>query len=132
MPNKFRKVHKKDHWIDAACVGKRSGKNIFIPDNFQPLLIKSMGSGRRQMCLVNKYGFPRAKPKSRNKFIEGFQTGDIVKATITKGKKMGIYFGRVAVMGNRTCNISTKIKMIKSINLRHCKLVQKIDGYFYI
>ena len=131
MPNKFRKVHKKDHWIDAACVGKRSGRNVSIPDNFQPLLIKAMGRGRRQMCLVDKYGFPRAKSKSRNKIIKGFQTGDIVKAIVTEGKKVGTYVGRIAVRNKGTCDISTKESLIQGISLRYCKLLQKIDGYSY-
>jgi len=129
--NRTKQYYKKDHWIDAACVGKRSGRNVSIPDNFQPLLIKAMGRGRRQMCLVDKYGFPRAKSKSRNKIIKGFQTGDIVKAIVTEGKKVGTYVGRIAVRNKGTCDISTKESLIQGISLRYCKLLQKIDGYSY-
>ena len=45
-----------------------------------------MGRGCRQMRLVNKYGFPRAEPKMRQKRVFGFATGDLVKAVITNPK----------------------------------------------
>ena len=128
--NRTKQYYKKDHWIDAACVGKRSGRYINIPDNFQPLNIKANGRGRRQMCLMNKFGFPRANSKSKNKVIKGFQTGDIVKAVVTKGKYIGTYFGRIAVRSRGNCILSSKEKKI-DINLKYCKLLQKVDGYCY-
>ena len=128
--NRTKQKFKKDHWIDAACVGKRSGRYINIPDNFQPLNIKANGRGRRQMCLMNKFGFPRANSKSKNKVIKGFQTGDIVKAVVTKGKYIGTYFGRIAVRSRGNCILSSKEKKI-DINLKYCKLLQKVDGYCY-
>ncbi|MEN8218901.1 MAG: hypothetical protein ABFS56_21520 [Pseudomonadota bacterium] len=45
---------------------------------------------------MNQYGFPRTSPK-KQKRVKGFQTGDIVKAVVTKGKKVGTYIGRVIV-----------------------------------
>jgi hypothetical protein len=44
------------------------------------------------------------------------QTGDIVKATVTSGKKIGIHTGRVAVRSTGSFNISTAIGLIKNIH----------------
>jgi hypothetical protein len=33
---------------------------------------------------------------TRNKAVHGFQTGDLVKANVPKGKKAGAYFGSAA------------------------------------
>jgi hypothetical protein len=55
-----------------------------------------MGRGSRQMVKPDKYGFPRTSPQLRPKSFYGFQIGDIVKAVVTQGKKVGTYVGRVA------------------------------------
>jgi hypothetical protein len=39
-----------------------------------------------------------------NKRVHGFQTGDMVRADVAKGKKAGIHVGRLAV---RACGSST-------------------------
>ncbi|MGL5196968.1 MAG: hypothetical protein ACRC8Y_25540, partial [Chroococcales cyanobacterium] len=80
---------------DAACVGESTPESLNIK-GFQPLIIKAMGRGSRQMVKPDKYGFPRTSPKLRQKSFYGFQTGDIVKAIVTQGKKLGTYVGRVA------------------------------------
>ena len=42
-----------------------------------------------------KFGFPKSHaPKA--KFFQGFQTGDLVSASIPKGKFAGQYVGRIA------------------------------------
>ncbi len=38
----------------------------------------------------------------RQKQVQGFQTGDTVKAVVTVGKKIGTYVGRVAVRASGT------------------------------
>ncbi|MBC8427372.1 MAG: hypothetical protein H8D97_00625, partial [Proteobacteria bacterium] len=35
--------------------------------------------------------------KKKSKRVHGFQTGDIVKAIVTKGKHIGKYVGRVSI-----------------------------------
>ena len=45
---------------------------------------------------MDKFGFQRTKPKAGKKFF-GFSTGDIVRALVTSGKKLGTYTGKVAV-----------------------------------
>ncbi len=82
------------------------------------------------MCLMDRYGFPRTSPKG-SKSIKGFQTGDIVKANVPSGKKQGKHFGKVAVRSNGYFNITTDTQTIQGIGNKHCKLVQKADGYAY-
>ena len=85
----------KEHWIDAACVGRSTPEKLGIA-NVQPLRIKATGRGSRQLCSTNKYGFP-IRHRTRHKTFMGFQTGDIVKADIPRGKFAGRYVGRVTI-----------------------------------
>ena len=128
--NRTRQEYSKDHWIDAACVGPR-GANIFIADQFSPATIEANGRGTRQVCRVNKYGFVRTSAK-RRKRIQGFQTGDLVRANVTKGKKEGKYQGRVAVRASGNFNITTDSGVVQGINYRFCRKIQHCDGYSYV
>ncbi|BBM84012.1 HNH endonuclease [Candidatus Uabimicrobium amorphum] len=119
----------KQHWIDAACAGE-SGENVTISQDLIPLGIRSQGRGSRQMCRVDQFGFPRTTAKSQKR-AKGFQTGDIVKAVVTKGKKKGVYVGRVAVRSNGYFNIKTNNSTVQGISYRYCHLIQQVDGYFY-
>ena len=55
----------------------------------------------------------------------------MVKAIVEKGKKVGIYFGRVAVRATGSFNIQTANGLIQGISHKYCKLIQKSDGYGY-
>ena len=79
---------------------------------------------------VNRFGFPRTKPK-QFKRVKGFQTGDIVKAIVPKGKKAGAYIGRVAIRSSGNFNIKTKSGNIQGISYRHCQMLHRTDGYAY-
>ena len=127
--NRVKQGYDKDHWIDAACVGE-SGRNIFISPKLKPLQVKAEGRGTRQMCRVNKYGFPRTKAKSQKR-VRGFQTGDIVKAIVDKGKKKGTYVGRVAVRTTGNFNIKVKKTIIQGISSKCCRIWQRTEGYSY-
>jgi hypothetical protein len=126
--NRTKQGYPKDHWIDAACVGE-TGEKIVI-DRITPLHIKAEGRGTRQAERVDQYGFPRTSAKT-NKRVHGFQTGDIVKAVVTKGKKVGTYIGRVAVRSSGNFNISTKSAVVQGISYSYCLMLQKADGYSY-
>ncbi len=105
----------------------------FEPILFQgvkPLLIKATGHGTRQSCRTDKYGFP-SRHCAREKVHFGFQTGDIVKATVTTGKKIGTYAGRIATRATGSFNISTKNGLIQGISYRVCKIIHRKDGYGY-
>lgn len=76
------------------------------------------------------FGFPRTKAKE-SKTVKGFQAGDIVKAVAPSGLKQGKYLGRVAVRSSGSFNITAKDSTIQGIGYKHCRLLQKSDGYAY-
>ncbi len=125
--NRTRLKLEKHHWIDAACVGDIN--NIKLLTN-QPLKIKCNGHGTRQMCRTDKHGFP-SRYVPRIKFVKGFQTGDIVKAIVTKGKKAGEYIGRIATRSTGSFNIYTREKLVQGISYKYCTTIHKKDGYSY-
>ena len=117
----------KTHWLDAACVGKVETLKVLTN---KPLLIKATGHGSRQMCRTDKLGFPSCYVP-RFKFVKGFQTGDIVKAVVTKGKKIGTHIGRIAVRSSGSFNITLKEAIIQGISYKYCTTIHKKDGYLY-
>ncbi|MTJ15213.1 HNH endonuclease [Anabaena sp. UHCC 0187] len=124
--NRTRLNFPKTHWLDAACVGQIG--ELAVLTN-KPLLIKATGHGTRQMCRTDKFGFP-SRYVPRIKFVKGFQTGDIVKAIVTTGKKIGKYIGRVAVRATGSFNISAS-KLVQGISYKYCKIIHRKDGYDY-
>ena len=125
----------KTHWLDAACVGDTPKLEIVTN---QPLLIKCSGHGKRQVIHVDSYGFPRLNKSNQLvrksalvKTVKGFQTGDIVKAIVTKGKKIGSYLGKVAVRSSGSFNIKTVAQTVQGINAKYCTQVHRKDGYVY-
>ncbi|NEO81652.1 RNA-guided endonuclease IscB [Moorena sp. SIO4G3] len=125
--NRCRQNLPKTHWLDAANVGKV--ETLIIEVN-NPLLITAKGHGTRQLCRTNKYGFP-IRYCSRLKFHKGFQTGDIIRAVVTKGKKIGTYVGRVATRKSGSFNISTKSGLVQGISHKYCQFIHRKDGYAY-
>lgn len=129
---KFNRIQRglpKTHWLDAVCVGE-STPQILKVKGVLPLLITATGHGSRQMCRVDKYGFPRTRAKTQRR-VKGFQTGDLVKAVVTKGKKAGVYVGRVAVRASGSFNITAGKGTAQGISYRYCKQLHQSDGYNY-
>lgn len=125
--NRSRLQIPKTHALDAVCVGTTDA----VSDWQKPtLVIKSTGRGSYKRTLLDKYGFPRGY-LPRQKRIKGFQTGDTVKAHVTKGKKIGHYTGRAAVRASGSFNIQTAEGVVQGISHRHCTLIQRADGYGY-
>ena len=113
----------KEHCLDAACVGLVDALEHWQ----QPVLvIKTMGRGSYQRTRLTKDGY-----LTRNKSVFGFQTGDMVKAIVTTGKKAGTHLGRVAIRASGSFNIQTGNGLIQGISHRFCMLVQRADGYGY-
>jgi hypothetical protein len=116
----------KDHAIDAAVVGENP-KHL---QNWQvPVLsIKSTGRGAYKRTRLDKFGFPRGY-LMRQKSVQGFQTGDMVKALVLKGKKQGEYLGRIAVRASGSFNIQSKNGLVQGISHKYCTLLQRNSGY---
>lgn len=125
----------KRHYLDAAMVSDTPKLEI---STLQPLLIKCTGHGQRQVIHVDKFGFPRTNKSGEQirksaliKEVKGFQTGDLVKAVVTKGKKIGSYFGKVAIRSTGSFNIKTVTETVQGINHKYCHIIHKKDGYTY-
>ncbi len=127
--NRIRQGYPKEHWIDAACVGA-SGERVYIDPRHRPLWIEATGRGSRQMCRMDKFGFPRTSAKAAKR-VHGFQTGDLVKAVVRQGKKRGTYVGRVAVHTSGSFNVTTEQGTVQGIGYRSYRLIQHTDGYAY-
>ncbi|GAB4516103.1 MAG: hypothetical protein OHK0046_20780 [Anaerolineae bacterium] len=127
--NRIRQGYPKAHWIDAACVGE-SGGQVAIAPGHAPLAIKAHGHQSRLMCRPDKYGFPRTSAK-QGRVQKGFQTGDMVKAIVTQGKKQGVYIGWVAVRSSGSFNITTSNGTVQGIRYHYCTPLHRSDGYSY-
>lgn len=127
--NRTQQKFPKEHWIDAACVGV-SGSDVFIPSGMKPLIAEAAGHGNRQMCKTNQFGFPISH-RTRKKIHFGFQTGDMVKAIVSKGKRIGIHVGRLLTRASGSFDIQTPNGRTSGISYKYIKPLQKMDGYRY-
>ena len=125
--NRTRQDSPKTHALDAVCVGQvDTVRNWRIPT----LGIRCTGRGSYQRTRLTRYGFPRGY-LMRRKQVLGFQTGDLVRAEVPRGKKAGIHVGRVAVRASGSFNIQTPTGIVQGIHARYCRLLQRADGYGY-
>ena len=67
----------------------------------------------------------------RHKRVRNFATGDIIRATVPKGKYAGQHCGRVAVRASGSFDIQTPSGVAQGVSSKHCLLVQRNDGYHY-
>ena len=123
--NRTAQNYPKAHWIDAACVGE-SGSAVRLTASMGILSIKAVGRGSRQMCRMDRYGFPRTGPKVA-RTVHGFRTGDLVRAVVPKGRSAGTHTGYAAVRASG----SFRIGNADGVSWRHCRLLQRGDGYRY-
>jgi RRXRR protein/HNH endonuclease len=121
--NRTRLGLPKAHWIDAACVGL-SGEMIIVP-SLVPLRIKATGHGKRQRCLTDAYGFPKAHAK-REKTFQGWQTGDMARAVIPTGKYAGMFIGKVAIRHRPSFRIGKVY-----VHPKYLVRLHRADGYEY-
>jgi len=125
--NRHRFNIPKAHALDAVCVGEvHAVTNWRVPT----LNIQCTGRGSYQRTRLTKHGFPRGS-LTRSKSAFGFQTGDLVRAVVTTGKKAGNYLGRVAIRASGSFNLQTKNGLVQGIRHRFCALMQRADGYGY-
>lgn len=125
--NRRRLEIPKSHALDAACVGQVHS----VLDWQRPVLrIQCTGRGSYQRTRLSAHGFSRGY-LMRTKRAFGFQTGDMVKAIVPTGKKAGTYVGRVAIRATGSFNIQTAAGAVQGISHKHCKVIQRGDGYGY-
>jgi len=128
--NRTSRELEKTHWIDAACVGASTPATLHV-QGVVPLRIKAQGHGCRQMCLMDKRGFPRTRPKVKH-FTHGFRTGDIVQARVPAHlNNAGVHVGRIAAKANGYFTICTKKGTIPDVGKAYCRTMQRTDGYGY-
>ena len=128
--NRTRAGLAKSHWADAACVGAST------PESWKPIKgtvhhIRSKSyarRGRRQVCLPCKVGFtthhkpcghknrgPKtfcpgksiSRAKAGVRFF-GYQTPDVVRVEIPKGKNAGVHIVRLGVRANGSFDMKPK------------------------
>jgi len=144
--NRKLQGYPKVHWIDAAVLGEQGESVDLLSGSI--LHIKAMGRGDRQSRAPDKYGFPKRAPKARKKRVEvlqedktyQYQTGDLVRAVISKGKYVGTWVGRVTVRFPKIVKgkekkryFALKCEGMKKFDFKQgdCKPIQKQDGYAY-
>ena len=128
--NRSRQAIPKTHWTDAACVGASTPEELRNWQTIRPLLITATGRQCRQMCQVEKHGFPRGKPKGPSR-SHGFRTGDMLRAVVTKGVHKGTYVGRVVIKSVGYFKLTTSSGMVDGVHARYCRALHHSDGYGY-
>jgi 5-methylcytosine-specific restriction endonuclease McrA len=123
--NRTKRGLPKAHWVDAACVGESTPENLKIED-VQALQIKAMGHGSRRMCRTDRHGFPKAH-RTRKAMFRGFQTGDVVKADIPKGKYAGRHVGRLSAVRQRPSFTLNGF----DVHPKYLKRIHRSDGFNY-
>ncbi len=119
----------KEHYYDALCVGAST------PESFTALPVyihvwSAKGRGNRQRCRTDKYGFP-IRHLSRQKSHFGFQTGDLVRAVISRGKYTGTWTGRATVKARGVIVVGTGTGINPETSYKHCRVPHRGDGWQY-
>src|SRR5438105_1604120 len=99
---------KKRYSLDAVCVGPSTPQQVDWQQVI-PLLIRAKGPSK----------------------VYGFQTGDMLRARVTKGKKSGSYVGWVAIKTDGYFKITGRHGMVEGIHARYCAPIHRDDGYVY-
>ncbi|WP_440069272.1 RNA-guided endonuclease IscB [Streptosporangium sp. OZ121] len=125
--NRSRTGAPKSHTLDALHVGELESVTAWPS---RVLVVKATGRGAYARTTSDRYGFPRLV-RPRIKLHHGFQTGDLVRAHVTTGKKAGVHVGRVLVRSCGKFDITTRHGRVAGINHRHVRHLQRADGYGY-
>ena len=132
----------KDHCLDALCVGNIDSISNW---NLPVISIGCIGRGSYKRTNLKPPKYIKVKQLKRNikkkvkkghlvkwtrqKMHFGFQSGDIAKAIVTKGKKIGIYIGNISVNAAGNFYINTGSKSLNGIPHRYFTLIQRGNGY---
>jgi 5-methylcytosine-specific restriction endonuclease McrA len=122
--NRTRLGIAKSHWGDATCVGASTPDALTIVTT-QPLQIKAVGHGSRQVCRTDAFGFPN-RHRGRATTFAGFATGDIVTAKIPTGTHAGVHTGRITIRQRASFRLHGF-----DVRPQHLVIVHRKDGYAY-
>nr|WTB32860.1 RNA-guided endonuclease IscB [Streptomyces sp. NBC_00830] len=121
----------KTHTLDALCVGQLDHEaeagTVRVPQQVQ--VVTATGRGSYARTTPDRYGFPRLA-RARQKRHHGFATGDLVHASISKGKWPGTWTGRISVRASGKHSLSTPVGRC-TVSHRNLRLLQRADGYAY-
>ena len=123
--NRTNLGYEKQHWIDAACIGP-TGANVVIPNPtvMSILEVTAVGRGNRNVLRCDKYGFPVKQKAKTRKRVNGFQTGDYIRAKV-KGKTYRVRMTLKVSLSPQAAFNGT------GAQLKNCSIIQKNDGYMY-
>ncbi|MFB7593064.1 RNA-guided endonuclease IscB [Streptomyces sp. NPDC056169] len=121
----------KSHTLDALCVGPLgSGATDTLVRIATPVhVFASTGRGSYARTTPDRYGFPRLV-RPRRKRHQGFASGDLVRATVLKGRWAGVRTGRVSVRSTGRHSIATPLGRFNASH-ENLRLLQRNDGFAY-
>lgn len=120
----------KTHYYDACSIGASTPNKLYFKTK-NVLYIKAKGRGTRCRTNLDRFGFPRGYLSNQKTFF-GFQTGDMVKAVVPRGKYRGMWHGEVACRKSGYFDIkSNGQKVAQGISHKYFAMVQRFDGYSY-
>jgi len=128
--NRTRLQLPKTHALDALCVGASTPERVSL-NGMGVLTIRALGRGQYRRTNVSACGFPRGY-RIRQKRVQGFHTGDLVRAVIPAGKYAGRHTGVVVVRASGHFDLKENGRRVaQGILARHFRLLQRSDGYGY-
>ncbi|WP_326628287.1 MULTISPECIES: hypothetical protein [unclassified Streptomyces] len=92
-------------------------------------VVTATGRGSYARTTPDRYGFPRLA-HARQKRHHGFATGDLVHASIPKGRWAGTWTGRISVRASGKHSLSTPVGRC-TVSHRNLRPLQRADGYAY-
>jgi len=123
--NRTQQGYKKDHWLDAACVGS-SGESVSL-GGIKPLQIKAMGRGDRKVV-----GIPLKSTKPKVRSVGGFKTGCLAILNMPRGKYQGQWIGRICNLRDSNQSLAMKTSLGECwTKVKNFTLLQHSDGYEY-
>ena len=127
--NRMNHIIVKSHYNDAVCVGDN------LPEKFNDYttvayVITAKGRGNRVKGKPNCCGILNKENIHRAKTYEGFQTGDLCKIAIKKGKYKGVYVARIMIRHDGRFDFKNGKQRITT-SWKNCKIIQRGNGYDY-
>ncbi|MFF1840877.1 hypothetical protein ACFVW9_03850 [Streptomyces sp. NPDC058217] len=92
-------------------------------------VVTATGRGSYARTAPDRFGFPRLA-RARRKRHHGFATGDLLRASVPKGKWAGTWTGRISVRASGKHGLSTPVGRC-TVSHRNLRLLQRADGYAY-